>query len=90
MMILEPWLKNVDGEYVDLMGNVVTEENRVENPVYCEMVAQRVPDLDAACTEMNISGDNRSVVAGILTNNQKVRVLIGYNSLASTGQAASM
>ena len=84
MMILEPWLKNVDGEYVDLMGAVVTEENRVENPVYCEMVAQRVPDLDAACTEMNISGDNRSVVAGILTNNQKVRVLIGYNSLAST------
>ena len=81
--ILEPWLKNAKGEYVTLMGEVVDEANRVENPVYCEMIASRVASYDASCTEMDISGDNRTVVAGILTENPKVRVLIAYNSLAS-------
>lgn len=82
--ILEPWLKNSDGEYVNLMGEVVGEEGRIENPVYCEMIAQRVPDLEDKTTEMDISGDNRNVVAGVLTDNDKVRVLIAYNSLLST------
>ena len=33
---------------------------------------------------MDISGDNRSVVAGVLTDNPDVRVIIAYNSLVST------
>lgn len=82
--IIEPWLKNEDGEYVSLMGEVVSESDKIENPVYCEMVADRVEDLSSCTTEMDISGDNRSVVAGVLTDNPKVRVLIGYNSLVST------
>ena len=81
--ILEPWLKNAKGEYVTRMGEVVEEANRVENPVYCEMIASRVPSYDARCTEMDVSGDNRTVVAGVLTENPKTRVLIAYNSLAS-------
>lgn len=82
--IIEPYLKNKDGEYVTLMGEVVDEASRVENPVYCQMIADRVPDINKAMTEMDISGDNRSVVAGVLTNNSKARVIIGYNSLVST------
>ena len=82
--IVEPWLRNAQGEYVTLMGEVVGEEGRIANPVYCEMVAQRVESIAGSSTEMNISGDNRSVVAGVLTDNQNVRVLICYNSLAST------
>ncbi len=82
--IIEPYLKNLDGEYVNLMGEVVSESEKIENPVYCEMVADRVESLGACTTEMDISGDNRSVVAGVLTDNPKVRVLIGYNSLVST------
>ena len=82
--ILEPWLKNEAGEYVDLMGSVVSEADRIENPVYCEMIAERVPDLAAATTEMDISGDNRSVVAGVLTDDPSVRIIIAYNSLVST------
>lgn len=82
--IIEPYLKNEAGEYITLMGEVVDEANRVENPVYCQMIADRVPSLDAATTEMDISGDNRSVVAGVLTARPNVRVLIGYNSLVST------
>lgn len=82
--ILEPWLKNEDGEYVNLMGEVVSESERVENPVYCEMIASRVTSFEDAATEMDISGDNRSVVAGVLTDNPDVRVIIAYNSLVST------
>ncbi|MGN1306922.1 MAG: substrate-binding domain-containing protein [Faecousia sp.] len=81
--ILEPWLKNAKGEYVTRMGEVVSEAERIENPVYCEMIASRVQSYDTSCTEMDISGDNRTVVAGVLTENPKVRVLISYNSLAS-------
>lgn len=83
-MILEPWLKNEAGEYTNLMGDVVDESGRVENPVYCEMIASRVDDLQAHTTEMDISGDNRTVVAGVLTDNPKARVIIAYNSLVST------
>ena len=82
--ILEPWLKNEAGEYVTLMGEVVDEANRVKNPVYCEMIASRVSSYEACATEMDISGDNRSVVAGVLTDNPNVRVIIAYNSLVST------
>lgn len=82
--IIEPYLKNEDGEYVDLLGQVVDESKKIDNPVYCQMIADRVENLADATTEMDISGDNRSVVAGVLTDNDKVRVLIGYNSLVST------
>ena len=82
--ILEPWLKNEDGEYVNLMGEAVSEDERIENPVYCEMIAERVTNLADCTTEMDISGDNRSVVAGVLTDDPDVRVIIAYNSLVST------
>lgn len=82
--ILEPWLKNEAGEYVNLMGEVVSEAERIENPVYCEMIAERVTNLADCTTEMDISGDNRSVVAGVLTDDPNVRVIIAYNSLVST------
>ena len=83
-MILEPWLKNEAGEYVNLMGETVDEADRVANPVYCEMIASRVDNYQSHTTEMDISGDNRTVVAGVLTDNAKVRVIIAYNSLVST------
>ena len=82
-MILEPWLKNAEGEYVNLMGEVVDEANRIENPVYCEMVAERVESYEACSTQMSMT-DNRGVVSGVLTENKNVRVFIAYNSLAST------
>lgn len=82
-MILEQYLKNADGEYVNLMGEVVDEANKIENPVYCEMVASRVPSYDACNTQMSMT-DNRGVVSGVLTEHPNVRVFIAYNSLAST------
>ena len=35
LQIFEPYLKNVDGEYIDAQGNPVAEANKVENPAYC-------------------------------------------------------
>lgn len=66
------------------MGEVVSEAERIENPVYCEMIAGRVTNLADCTTEMDISGDNRSVAAGVLTDDPNVRVIIAYNSLVST------
>lgn len=82
-MLLEPYLKNVNGEYVNQVGEVVDEANKVENPIYCEMVASRVSSYEACSTQMSMS-DNRGVVSGVLTENPNVRVFIAYNSLAST------
>ena len=48
------------------------------------MIAERVTNLADCTTEMDISGDNRSVVAGVLTDDPIVRVIIAYNSLVST------
>lgn len=48
------------------------------------MIAERVTNLADCTTEMDISGDNRSVVAGVLTDDPNVRVIIAYNSLVST------
>lgn len=77
------YLKSLYAEHV-LMGEVVSEAERIENPVYCEMIAERVTNLAECTTEMDISGDNRSVVAGVLTDDPNVRVIIAYNSLVST------
>ena len=68
--IVEPYLKNEAGEYVNLMGEVVSESERIDNPVYCPMIADRVESIDACSTEMDISGDNRTVVAGELSRSE--------------------
>lgn len=77
------YLKSLYAEHV-YMGEVVSEAERIENPVYCEMIAGRVTNLADCTTEMDISGDNRSVAAGVLTDDPNVRVIIAYNSLVST------
>lgn len=80
------YLKSLYAEHVH-MGEVVSEAERIENPVYCEMIAERVTNLADCTTEMDISGDNRSVVAGVLTDDPNVRVIIAYNSLVSTADS---
>lgn len=81
--IVEPYLKNQNGEYINIFGDVVSEAEKIENPVYCKMIADRVANLADSTTEMDISGDNKSVVMNVLTENPKARIFIAYNSLAS-------
>lgn len=80
MSILEPYLKDYDGNYVDVSGNVVDEANKVANPAYSEVVAQHYKGVVVEQDQTN-GGLN---VANILTTNPNTRVFIAYNSLAST------
>jgi TonB-linked SusC/RagA family outer membrane protein len=55
----EKFLTNDDGEYVDQNGNVVGDENRVENPHYL----QTFTDSIIPATEANVS-NNRALLEG--------------------------
>ncbi len=78
--ILEPYLKNADGDYVDASGNVVDEANKVENPAFCQLALDHFAGVITEQDQTN-GGLN---VANILTTNPNTRVFIAYNSLAST------
>ena len=80
MAILEPYLKDYEGNYVDVSGNVVDEANKVENPAYCKAAADRYKGVVVEQDQTN-GGLN---VANSLTTNPNTRVFIAYNSLAST------
>ncbi len=78
--ILDPYLKDTDGNYVDVSGNVVDEANKVENPAYCEVAAEHYANVIVEQDTTN-AGLN---IANIMTTNPNTRVFIAYNSLAST------
>ncbi len=78
--ILEPYLKDYDGNYIDVSGNVVDEANKVANPAYCEIAAQHYKGVIVEQDNTN-AGLN---VANILTTNPNTRIFVAYNSLAST------
>lgn len=78
--ILEPYLKDWEGNYVDASGNPVDEANRVENPAYCQLAVDHYKGVIVEQDQQN-GGLN---VASILTTNPNTRVFIAYNSLAST------
>ena len=80
MAILEPYLKDYEGNYIDISGNVVDEANKVENPAYCKIAADHYAGVIVEQDQTN-GGLN---VANILTTNPNTRVFIAYNSLAST------
>jgi len=80
MAILEPYLKDYEGNYIDVSGNIVDEANKVENPAYCKIAADRYKGVIVEQDQTN-GGLN---VANILTTNPNTRVFIAYNSLAST------
>ena len=80
MAILEPYLKDYEGNYIDISGNIVDEANKVENPAYCQLAAEHYAGVIVEQDQTN-GGLN---VANILTTNPNTRVFIAYNSLAST------
>lgn len=80
MSIVEPYLKDYEGNYVDVSGNVVDEANKVENPAYSAIAAEHYAGVVVEQDQTN-GGLN---VANILTTNPNTRVFVAYNSLAST------
>jgi ABC-type sugar transport system substrate-binding protein len=71
-MIAEPYLKNVNGEYIDATGNVVTEASKIANPVYSSkiMVVQTVQ------AEMFQAG--QTAMQNVLTTNPHVKLVLAY------------
>jgi hypothetical protein len=78
--ILEPYLKDWEGNYVDAAGNIVQESKKVENPAYCALAKEHFKGVTVEQDQQN-GGLN---VASVLTTNPNTRVFIAYNSLAST------
>ncbi|MFH5885410.1 SusC/RagA family TonB-linked outer membrane protein [Halalkalibaculum sp. DA3122] len=54
----DPFLVNDNGEYVDQNGNVISEENRINNPNFLETTDEMIP-----ATESNVS-NNRTLMEG--------------------------
>ena len=78
--IIDPYLKDWEGNYVDESGNIVDEAGRVDNPAYSQVVA----DHYAGVKVEQDQGNGGLNVANVLTTNPNTRVFIAYNSLAST------
>ena len=78
--IIDPYLKDWEGNYVDASGNIVDEAGRVDNPAYSQIAADHFAGVKVEQDQSN-GGLN---VANILTTNPNTRVFIAYNSLAST------
>lgn len=79
--VLNEYLMNVDGEYVDAMGNVVNEAERVENPAYSELIAAHYNGVEI---EQDMAVSNVTTISNVMTQYPKARLFICYNSLAST------
>lgn len=71
-MISEPYMKDVNGDYVDAAGKVVSEAEKIANPAYSSKVKVEV-SVDA---EMFQAG--QTAMQNILTTNPDVVVVIAY------------
>lgn len=79
--VLNEYLVNFEGEYVDEMGNVVDEANKVPNPAYSQLIADHYTGIEI---EQDMAVSNVTTVSNVMTQYPNVRLFICYNSLAST------
>lgn len=79
--VLNEYLVNVDGEYVDAMGNVVSEADKVENPSYSKLIADHYHGVEI---EQDMAVSNVTTISNVMTQYPNARLFICYNSLAST------
>lgn len=71
-MIVEPYLKNSKGEFVDAKGNIVAEANKVANPAY----SSKVKVVQAVQSEMFQAG--QTAVQNALTTNPGIKLVLAY------------
>jgi len=83
-MIAEPYLKNVNGEYIDAKGNVVSEADKIPNPAYSSKV-KVVADTQA---EMFQAG--QTAMQNILTTNPNVKLVLAYAGDGGMGASQAM
>jgi len=83
-MVFEPFLKNVDGDYIDLLGNVVTEANAIANPVY-------VPQLrKVAETEATMFQPGQVATENLFTTYPNLKIVLCYDSDAASGASQAI
>jgi ABC-type sugar transport system substrate-binding protein len=71
-MIAEPYLKNVNGEYIDETGKVVSEADKVANPAY----SSKVKVVQNVQAEMFQAG--QTAMQNVLTTNPNVKLVLAY------------
>jgi ribose transport system substrate-binding protein len=71
-MIAEPYLKNVNGEYIDETGKVVSEAAKVANPAY----SSKVKVVQTVQAEMFQAG--QTAMQNVLTTNPNVKLVLAY------------
>lgn len=79
--VLNEYLTNAAGEYVDAMGNVVDEADKVPNPNYSELIASHFKGMEV---EQDMAQSNYTTISNVMTQDAKARLFLCYNSLAST------
>ena len=71
-MITEPLMKNANGEYVDVDGNVVDQANAAPNPAY----SAKVTVIQIVQAEMFQAG--QTAMQNVLTTNPNVKLVLAY------------
>lgn len=83
-MIAEPYLRNVNGEYVDTTGNVVAEANKIANPAY----SSKVKVVQTVQAEMFQAG--QTAMQNALTTNPNVKLVLAYAGDGGMGASQAM
>ena len=76
--IVDPYLKNRDGKYVDVSGNVVDEAGKVANPAYSELVAKAGKFYEY---EVGPGGDALATAATAFLEHPNTKLILCYMSL---------
>ncbi|MDR1287559.1 MAG: substrate-binding domain-containing protein [Treponema sp.] len=82
--VSEPYLKNVDGQYINYQNEIVSEAQRVANPIYCPAV-KLLPDVEAPFLQSGITA-----MQNLLVSNPNVRVIMGINTNSAIGASQAI
>ncbi len=78
--LIDEYLKDWEGNYVDENGKIVDESAKVANPAFCQIAKDHYNGIEMEQDQGNIA----LTVSQILSTNPKTKVFMCYNSLAST------
>ena len=83
-MITEPYMKDVDGNYIDANGKVTTEANKVANPTYSSKV-KVVGTAEALELDQGLSA-----MQTFLVSNPQVKLVLSVNSDPAIGASQAI
>lgn len=83
-MITEPYMKNVNGDYIDSDGNVVDQAKAAPNPAY----SAKVKVVQTVQAEMFQAG--QTAMQNVLTTNPNVKLVLAYAGDGGMGASQAM